>query len=122
MKRGERKYVLGTGGENVLTGLRHQGVMLGGGAVEGKAREAVRLGQIVFTIGAWAVMARVSLDISFMLSCARPIKKCLASLFFKFRVKVFFQCLILIQLFPWYNGKRLSTCQCLEALWDSLSR
>ena len=51
MKRGERKYVLGTGRENVLTGLRHQGVVLRSGAVVGKAREVVGSGQIIFAYG-----------------------------------------------------------------------
>ena len=44
MKGRERKYILGTGREDVLTGLRYQGVVLGSGAVVRKAREAVRSG------------------------------------------------------------------------------
>ena len=51
MKRGERKYILGTRRENVLTGLRYQGVMLRSGAVVGEAGEAVRSGQIIFAYG-----------------------------------------------------------------------
>ena len=51
MKGGERKYVLGTRRENVLMGLRYQGVVLRSRAVVGKAREAVRSGQIIFAYG-----------------------------------------------------------------------
>ena len=51
MERGERKYVLGTGGENMLMGLQYQGVMLRSGAVVGEAGEAVRSGQIIFAYG-----------------------------------------------------------------------
>ena len=51
MERGESKYVLGTRGENVLTSLQYQGVMLGSGAVVGKAGKAFRSGQIIFAYG-----------------------------------------------------------------------
>ena len=44
MKGREREYVLGAGRENVLMGLRHQDIMLGSGAMMGKAGKAVRLG------------------------------------------------------------------------------
>ena len=51
MKRGERKYVLGTGRKNVFTGLWYQGIVLRSGAVVGEAGEAVRLVQIIFAYG-----------------------------------------------------------------------
>ena len=73
-------------------------------------------------MGMWAVMAQVSRDMVFILSLARFVKNRLASLFVKLGTNIFFFHLILIQLFPRYDKKWLSACQCLEALQDSLSR